>query len=127
MPRVSIVTTVRFAYSKTVREERLDSSTHVMILTLDCLPNTMTQYRRVKMNNSLVRFMSKVSLPTDSGCTLWTGGKVGLGYGTFWFDGKTRRAHKWIWEESNGEVPIGLVILHSCDNPSCVNLEHLSL
>jgi len=38
------------------------------------------------------------------------------------------RAHVFAWEQANGrKVPAGMVVMHSCDNPPCVNPAHLSI
>lgn len=41
--------------------------------------------------------------------------------------GKYVLLYRVLWEEANGPIPDGLFLLHKCDNPSCVNLEHLFL
>jgi len=37
------------------------------------------------------------------------------------------RAHRVIWAEANGSIPAGMFVLHKCDTPPCINLEHLYL
>jgi hypothetical protein len=42
---------------------------------------------------------------------------------------RTILAHRRAWEEANGPIPEGWqwVIHHTCENPACVNVEHLEL
>lgn len=61
----------------------------------------------------------------DDGCWVWLGAKDRDGYGRVMVDGRTMGAHRIAYEESHGPVPDGLVVMHSCDNPSCVNPDHL--
>lgn len=37
----------------------------------------------------------------------------------------TRHAHRVAWMREHGPVPVGLEIDHTCNNPGCVNLDHL--
>lgn len=74
--------------------------------------------------NEQDRFWGKVE-KTD-GCWLWTGAKVG-GYGHCWFRGGHARAHRASWCLTNGSIPEGLMVLHTCDVPACVKPSHLYL
>jgi hypothetical protein len=58
-------------------------------------------------------------------CWIWTGWCDKDGYGGFrWHDGQ-ERAHRVSWEIAHGPIPEGHLILHRCDNPPCVNPDHL--
>lgn len=70
------------------------------------------------------RFFARVA-QIPNGCWLWTGGKSGVGYGQFWFDGRLRPAHRWSYERFVGPVPENLTVHHTCEVKACVNPEHL--
>lgn len=60
-----------------------------------------------------------------SQCIEWQGARTSLGYGQRKVKGKTVYVHRLAYQEVHGEIPKGLVIRHTCDNPSCYNVEHL--
>lgn len=74
------------------------------------------------------RFDEKWSYDATTGCHLWTASTDQCGYGSFSYEGRTCSAHRWIWEETVGPIPDGLVVRHvTCANPSCVRIDHLRL
>lgn len=75
------------------------------------------------------RFWSKVNkngaLILDTPCWEWLGWLNTNRYGYFWINGKDVSAHRYSYEIKNGPIPKGLWILHKCDNPTCMNPDHL--
>ena len=75
-------------------------------------------------------FWSRVEAQTiqnENGCHIFTGTKDECGYGRIWQGKKLVRLHRATYEKLHGEIPKGLVILHKCDVPACINPDHLAL
>lgn len=74
------------------------------------------------------RFETKYIPEPNSGCWLWIGGQNEHGYGIIGVGGRkdgVAKAHRVSWELNRGKLSPGDNVLHKCDNPSCVNPDHL--
>jgi hypothetical protein len=82
-------------------------------------------YREYQRRHRDAAFWLHVDKSGD--CWNWTSTRLPAGYGMFWRAGKYQLAHRVSYEITTGAHPGTFMVLHSCDNPSCVRPDHLSL
>ena len=75
----------------------------------------VTFWDRVKENTQIM----------ENGCHLFMGHRNHDGYARISKDGKLVFVHREVFKNSNPEIEITGVIMHSCDTPNCINPEHL--
>lgn len=84
---------------------------------------------------NVTRFWSKVNKngtipvhhPELGPCWEWMGGGNGKGYGQVRINYRQMGTHQVAWELMHGRVPRDLWVLHKCNNPNCMNPDHLFL
>lgn len=83
--------------------------------------------RRVTNRPTQEFITSSVDIEPDTNCWLWNRYVQSLGYGQAEVCGKIWLAHRLSWTVYRGVIPAGLLVLHRCDTPLCVNPQHLFL
>lgn len=80
---------------------------------------------RYPTNTERERFEEKFRV--TPGCWEWIASLTQSGYGAFKAKQVQMRAHRYAYLIYKGEIPVGLIVRHKCDNRKCVNPDHLEI
>lgn len=75
----------------------------------------------------ILRLLNRTEMGPPDQCWEWQGSVSEAGHGRIWVQGRVERAHRVSYRLFVGPIPPGDMVRHTCDNPPCINPNHLCL
>lgn len=87
-------------------------------------------YKPVKgfsATDAILRVLPKLTVSSSTGCIEFNGAHNGAGHGRIRVGNALKMVTHVVYEHYVTPIPSGMRVLHTCDNPKCVNINHLYL
>jgi hypothetical protein len=86
-----------------------------------------TEVRQQQIHGKTLEERVAAYINRAEGCWEWTSARNPQGYGVLRVGEGNKLAHRLTYEQAYGPIPLGMYVLHRCDNPGCVRPDHLFL
>ena len=87
----------------------------------------MAKTRITDAGHDVLKRISDKTIRNQVGCWHWIGASSQDGYAKIFWNGRMENVTRVLHKVSNGAIPPKMFMLHSCDNPGCVNPSHIRL